>query len=51
VVVLSRRPGRIVLDHRVGLPAERTAALRADAAFAHETGVLQDALRRGGALA
>jgi NitT/TauT family transport system ATP-binding protein len=50
VVVLSRRPARIVLDHRVGLPAERTAALRADPAFAREIGVLQDALRRGAEL-
>lgn len=50
VVVLSRRPARIVLDHRVALPAERTAALRADAAFAREIGVLHDALRRGAEL-
>lgn len=50
VVVLSRRPARIVLDHRVALPAERTAALRADPAFALEIGVLYDALRRGAEL-
>jgi len=49
VVVLSRRPARIVLDHRVALPAERSAALRAEPAFAREVGVLQDALRAGAA--
>ncbi len=46
-VVLSRRPARVVLDHRLDLPARRDAELRADAAFARETGVLQEALRRG----
>ena len=51
VVVLSRRPARVVLDHAVGLPAERTAALRAEPAFARELGVLHEALRRGAALA
>jgi NitT/TauT family transport system ATP-binding protein len=51
VVVLSRRPARMVLDRRVALPAERTSELRADPAFARETGVLQDALRRGAAFA
>jgi NitT/TauT family transport system ATP-binding protein len=51
VVVLSRRPARVVLDHVLPLPAERTAALRAEPAFARELGVLQDALRRGAALA
>jgi len=51
VVVLSRRPARVVLDHEVALPAERTAALRAEPAFAREIGVLQEALRRGAALA
>jgi NitT/TauT family transport system ATP-binding protein len=47
VVVFTRRPARIVLDHRVALPAVRTAALRAEPAFAAEVGVLQDALRKG----
>ncbi len=51
VVVLSRRPARVVLDHAVALPAERSAALRADPAFARELGVLQEALRRGADLA
>jgi NitT/TauT family transport system ATP-binding protein len=51
VVVLSRRPARTVLDQRVALPAARSAALRAEPAFARTMGVLQDALRRGAALA
>jgi len=50
VVVLSRRPARMVLDRQIALPAERTAALRAEPAFARETGVLQEALRRGAEL-
>jgi NitT/TauT family transport system ATP-binding protein len=50
VVVLSRRPARVVLDHAVALPAERAAPLRAEPAFARELGVLQEALRRGAAL-
>jgi NitT/TauT family transport system ATP-binding protein len=49
VVVLSRRPARTVLDQRVALPPERTAALRGEPAFAREMGVLQQALRRGAA--
>jgi NitT/TauT family transport system ATP-binding protein len=51
VVVLSRRPGRIVLDHAVALPAERAETLRSEPAFARELGVLHEALRRGAALA
>jgi NitT/TauT family transport system ATP-binding protein len=47
VVVLSRRPARIVLDRAIALPEARDARLRADPAFARETGVLLDALRRG----
>jgi NitT/TauT family transport system ATP-binding protein len=50
-LVLSPRPARVVLDHRLELPAERDARLRADPRFARETGVLQDALRRGAAMA
>jgi NitT/TauT family transport system ATP-binding protein len=45
-IVLSQRPARVVLDHRLALPARRDTALRADPRFARETGVLQDALRR-----
>jgi NitT/TauT family transport system ATP-binding protein len=50
VVVLSQRPARVVLDHTLALPAERSAALRAEPSFARELGVLQEALRRGAAL-
>lgn len=49
-VVLTRRPARVVLEHRFALPAERAAALRAEPAFARETGILQEALRRGSSL-
>ncbi len=51
VVVLSRRPARVVLDHALALPAERSAALRAEPVFARELGVLHEALRRGAAFA
>ncbi len=46
-IVLSRRPARVVLERALDLPLRRDAALRADPRFARETGVLQDALRRG----
>jgi NitT/TauT family transport system ATP-binding protein len=46
-VVLTRRPARVVLEHAFDLPAQRDAALRGDARFARETGVLYEALRRG----
>ena len=48
VIVLTPRPARIVLDHRVELPRERTAPLRTDAGFAAEMRLLQDALRSSG---
>ncbi|WP_437807491.1 ABC transporter ATP-binding protein [Sorangium sp. So ce1078] len=48
-VVLSPRPARIVADHTLALPAERTAALRTEPAFAREVRALQEALERGGA--
>ena len=44
-VVLSRRPGRIILDHRVELPERRTQDLRTTAEFARESRVLFDALK------
>jgi NitT/TauT family transport system ATP-binding protein len=47
VIVLSRRPAQVVLDHPLALPAERSDSLRSELAFAHEIGVLQAALRRG----
>jgi NitT/TauT family transport system ATP-binding protein len=46
-VVLTKRPGRIVLDRRVELPPERAGALRATAEFARETRFVYDALERG----
>jgi NitT/TauT family transport system ATP-binding protein len=50
-LVMSRGPGRLVLDHQLGLPEERTAKLRSQAQFAAQTGVLRDALSlSGGAL-
>ena len=46
-VVLTRRPARIVLDHRLDLPERRTAALRTDPQFAQQMRVLFEALERG----
>ena len=48
-IVLSRRPGRVVLDHALALPARRTPALRTDPAFSREMRVLFEALEGGGA--
>jgi len=48
-LVMSRRPGRIVLDHRLDLPEERAFDLRADAAFAAQTALLFRALQQHGA--
>ena len=47
-LVMSRRPGRVVLDHRVALPIEREGAMRTDVAFARETALLYEALERHG---
>jgi NitT/TauT family transport system ATP-binding protein len=44
-VVLSRRPGRVLLDRRIDLPDERTGELRTTAAFAREAHALHVALR------
>jgi NitT/TauT family transport system ATP-binding protein len=48
-IVLSRRPGRVVLDAPVELPEERNLALRATPPFAQEIRRLYEALERGGA--
>ena len=48
-VVFTRRPARIVIDHPIDLPAERHSSLRGEPRFARETGVLLQALERGGA--
>ena len=47
VIVLSRRPARVMLDTRPALPAGRDAELRTSAAFAEQTRVLFQALHRG----
>ncbi len=47
-VVLTRRPARIVLDHTLGLPTQRTPELRTDPRFSHQMRILFDALNRGG---
>src|SRR5688572_16368166 len=46
-VVFTRRPARIVLDHRLDLPPARTAALRTDPHFAREMRKLYEALEQG----
>jgi NitT/TauT family transport system ATP-binding protein len=46
-VVLTRRPARVILDHRLDLPAQRNAAIRTDAQFAQQMRVLFEALERG----
>jgi NitT/TauT family transport system ATP-binding protein len=48
-VVMTRRPGRVIADHRIDLPAERHAALRGSDFFARHTRVLYEALEQGGA--
>ena len=44
-VVLSRRPARVVLDHRIDLPPQRTQELRTTAEFARQAHALHVALR------
>src|SRR5206468_12339039 len=48
-VVMSKRPGRIILDARIDLPAERVGPLRATPEFAEQTRAIYDAVERGGA--
>jgi NitT/TauT family transport system ATP-binding protein len=48
-VVMTRRPGLVIADHRIDLPVERPAALRGSDAFARHTRVLYEALAQGGA--
>jgi len=45
-VVFSRRPARVILDHRLNLAVERTAAIRTDAQFAQQMRILFQALER-----
>jgi NitT/TauT family transport system ATP-binding protein len=48
-VVMSKRPGRIILDDGIDLPRDRTGPLRATAEFAAQTRAIYEALERGGA--
>lgn len=47
-IVLTRRPARTVIDHKLDLPPHRTAELRTDPKFAAEMRILFEALERGG---
>ena len=47
-VVMSRRPGRVVIDHRINLPEERTNLIRVEPEFARQSRMLLDALVSGG---
>ena len=47
-IVMSRRPGRVVLDHRVDLPRRRSGSIRAEAAFARQIAPLYQALEEHG---
>lgn len=46
-VVMTRRPGRIIEDHRIDLLADRDGLIRATPAFAQQTRVLYEALEKG----
>jgi len=49
-IVLTRRPGRVVIDHQIeGLTEARTNLLRGEPEFARESSVLLRALERGNA--
>ena len=49
-LVMSRRPGRIVLDHRLVLSEDRGMALRTEHSFVEQTALLYRALAEHGAL-
>jgi NitT/TauT family transport system ATP-binding protein len=49
-IVFTRRPARIVLDHQLDLPPQRTIELRGEASFAEQTRILLQALMRGGTM-
>jgi NitT/TauT family transport system ATP-binding protein len=46
VIVMSRRPGRILLDREIELPSKREAGLRSSAEFASQTKDLFETLRQ-----
>ncbi len=47
-IVLSPRPGQMVLDSPIDLPDQRTAELRGTPRFAGQTRIIYEALERGG---
>ncbi len=47
-IVMSRRPGRVVLDAAIDLPFEREGAIRTGVGFARQTELLYEALERHG---
>ena len=49
-LVMSRRPGKIVLDHRLALPSERGLDLRNSLEFVEQTAILYRALQAHGGL-
>jgi len=49
-LVMSRRPGRIVLDHALQLPEDRTLELRTNLDFVAQTALLYRSLSQHGAL-
>jgi NitT/TauT family transport system ATP-binding protein len=46
-IVMTRRPGKIIDDREIDLPARRTSGLRATAQFASEARAIYEALERG----
>jgi NitT/TauT family transport system ATP-binding protein len=46
-VVMTRRPGRIIEDHRIELPVDRAGSIRGTPEFAREIRILYEALERG----
>ncbi|MCE9590300.1 MAG: ABC transporter ATP-binding protein [Planctomycetes bacterium] len=46
-VVMTRRPGRVVIDHRLTLGRERSGATRTSEVYVREMRVLYEALERG----
>jgi NitT/TauT family transport system ATP-binding protein len=49
-LVMSKRPGRVVLDHAISLPGVRPGALRTSLPFVENTSALYQALEAHGAL-
>jgi NitT/TauT family transport system ATP-binding protein len=47
-VVMSRRPGRVVLDHPVDLPSERAGWMRTELPFSRQMAILREALETHG---